>query len=77
VAEVGGYDEDVGWVGEVRGEESAVLGFGGGVCVADHDGDDRDGGGVGLEGGVFAGKVVRLCRYVSGIVGERYSESIL
>lgn len=39
VAEVGGYDEDGGWVGEVGGDDAAVALLGGCGGVANHDGD--------------------------------------
>lgn len=39
VAKVGGYDEDGGWVREVRGKQAPVTTFGGGSCGTDKDGD--------------------------------------
>lgn len=39
VAEVGGYDEDGGWIREVGGKQAPVAAFGGGSCCTDKDGD--------------------------------------
>jgi hypothetical protein len=54
VTKVGGDDEEVGGVGEIGCEKGAVAGFRGRIRVADHEGDKGNGGGGGLEGGVFA-----------------------
>lgn len=39
VAEVGGYDEDRGWIREVRTKQAPVAALGGGGRRADQDGD--------------------------------------
>lgn len=58
VAEIGADDEEVGGVCEVGGEEAAVRLFRGGGGGADHDGNEGNGFGVGLEGCVVAARVV-------------------
>jgi hypothetical protein len=39
VAEIGGYDEDRGWIREVRSKQIPVTAFGGRSCGTDKDGD--------------------------------------
>lgn len=55
VAEVGADDEEVGRVRKVWCELGAELDFGGGLGVADHDGDEGYRGRVGLEGRILSG----------------------
>ena len=41
MAEVGGYDEDGGWIREVRSKQAPIAAFGGRSCGTDKDWDQR------------------------------------
>jgi hypothetical protein len=64
VAEVGAYDEEIGWVCNVGSEEAAEGLFGAGGGGTDQDRDEGDGFGVGLE--AFVAPVGVLEGFIQG-----------